>query len=274
VRILSIAFAACAWGFAASGWAQTSSLDDQKEWSGRLLFTANDTRLVIKESAEASSEPESCADVRPLDDTLRERMEQFQNARVTIHEARPVVAESCARAISVPSFHAIEMLSRPEPFAPEDFSDHVPEALIPHAEDMRRFAIKVMERISRGDYQGFRRLQLLDPEAEMLLKRANNDYPKRRFTFISQHAREFFGAAMRSANAQVIARRILGRNSTTTCICRRSTHCTESDGFDAPRLGSWGDAMFCFKIYYDGDEEAESYRHQLWRVADPIFWLN
>ena len=240
-------------------------------WSGTLLFTVLDTRLYLHRGKVESNDDKHCAEINPQDDSLREQMERLQNARVRIQSAGPGDSSHCRYGITVASISDIENLSAPKAFEPQDLAGHVPQANISHADDIRRFALEVMRSIAAADYEGFRRLQLLDPVTESIMARTHNDFAKRRFTFMTRHQKEFFGKALTSEAPQVIVRQIEGRRTVSACICRRSTQCKESEGFDAPRLGSWGDAMFCFKLFYDKENEEDEYSPSRWRVSDPIF---
>lgn len=261
-----------AWTLSAIAPAQVSVPDPQSTYVGRLLFDFDESALYLRERRSTDVDPASCVSVRPSADSLRERMERVQNAWVRIKSVSWRESGRCLTAVSVASVDEIEIISPPEALPPATLDGYLPEKNIAHARDIRRRAVEAMHAIAKRDYDVFRRMRLLDPKVDPALVEASNDYPRRRFLFIAQHLPEFFGAAVKTRRPQVIVRQFEGRNtSAAACICRRSTKCRESDTFDAPRLGSWGDSMFCFRFYYDGDAETDQYQPSQWLIADPIF---
>jgi len=207
------------------------------------------------------NDKENCFDVDLKSLQLREQMELFQNARVRIHGVQEGDGLwSCARSFALESIDQIEVLAAPEAIEREYFSDQLPEDRVDHAAEKREFAIDVMRTIARKDRAAFANFKYPDPEGEAAVERSG--FAPRRFDFVAKNADKFFGAALRSANPQVIIRQYAGRDSATLCICRRERGCDITDAFDAPTQGSWGDPMFCFRIA--GSAEG-------WRILDPIF---
>lgn len=202
-----------------------------------------------------------CFDVDLQSLELRERMELFQNARVRVQGVQQGEGLwSCPKSFALESLQQIQVISAPQAIQREYFSDQLPEAGLAHAESMREFAILVMRTVARKDFDGFAKLKFPDPVRDAAVRKSG--YAQRRFDFVADHAKQFFGAALRKDAPQVIIRQYEGHASATVCICRLESGCKVTDAFDAPAQGSWGDAMFCFRI--DAGESG-------WQILDSIF---
>jgi hypothetical protein len=191
------------------------------------------------------------------------QFETVQNAQVVIRnfvEAAP--SSPCGRSIAVDSANDIIRRGEPLAFERQPFTDDLPEGEIEHLGEIRGTAAQLVNSIVEGDYSGFRSLLSRDQNLEELEKMRGTDPVRRRFDFMHNHSPQFFGAATKPAASQILVRRYARRQNATACVCRRGEGCKHSDTFDAPTMGSWGDAMFCFRLdQHDGG----------WKIADPIF---
>lgn len=250
--ILSVATAVLLDG--CSGTAGVAKPGDGHTLDGRLLLVEQGGRFYPRTGGD-------CFDVDLQSLELRERMELFQNARVRVQGVRQGEGLwSCPKSFALESLRQIQIISAPEAIQRDYFSDQLPESRLTDAESMRDFVTSVMRTIARKDFEAFSRLKFPDPVRDAAVRKSG--YAKRRFDFIAGHADQFFGAALRKDAPQIIIRQYEGRTSATACICRRESGCKETDAFDAPTQGSWGDAMFCFRI----DAGASG-----WQILDPIF---